>query len=55
MVTEGIKVTQAMVGIRDILVTAIQVIPFIMAILVTMVIPATMETWDTRAIQDTES
>ena len=54
MVTEDIKVTQAMVDILDIPVTAIQAIPFITAILVTMVTPATIGTWDTRAILDTE-
>ncbi len=61
MVTEDIKVTQATVDIKAIramvgilVSTAIQVIPFIMAILVTMVTPATMGTWDTRAILDTE-
>lgn len=54
MVTEDIKVTRAMVGILDIPVTAIQVIPFITAILVIMVTPDTMGTWDTLAILDTE-
>ena len=50
MITGGIRVIQAMVGILDILVTATRVIPFITAILVTMVTLATMETWDTRVI-----
>ncbi len=54
MVTEHIKVTQAMVGIMDIPATATQAIPFITAILVIMVTPATIGTWDTQAIQDTE-
>ncbi len=54
MVTGGIRAIQAMVGNRDILVTATRVIPFITAILVTMVTLATMETWDTRVILVTE-
>jgi hypothetical protein len=54
VVTGGIRAIQAMVGIRDILVTATRVIPFITAILVTMVTLATMETWDIRVILVTE-
>lgn len=43
-----------MAGNQDILVTDILVIPFIMAILVTIVTPVTMGTWDTRVILITE-
>jgi hypothetical protein len=51
---KDIRVTRVKAGIRDIQAMVILVILFSMAILVTIVIPAIMGTWDTRVILVTE-